>query len=71
MKLKRYDEFKCWNELEELAVQQEKFDKFIKNKDFSANNQANPNQQTLLHGEEDYVTKGALIEELKALQDYL
>ena len=29
-KLKRYEEFKSWSELEELAMQQEKFDKYIK-----------------------------------------
>ena len=29
-RLKRYEDLKCWNELEELAVAQEKFDKYIK-----------------------------------------
>ena len=29
-RLKRYEEFKCWNELEELAVRQESVEKYIK-----------------------------------------
>ena len=29
-KLKRYEDFKAWNELEELALQQDKFEAFMK-----------------------------------------
>lgn len=65
-KLKRYEEFKCWNELEELAMQQEQFDKYIK--EWGSLPRVGKDQQpTVDRRSADYVSKAVFAHELEAL----
>jgi hypothetical protein len=65
-KLKRYEEFKSWSELEELSMQQEKFDKYVK--EWGSLPRVGKEQQPPVDPRSaDYISKAVFAHELEAL----